>query len=229
MVCSRSVLTVALAAVLAACGGATAPDPVQHVAAGTEPTPAAGGTRVVVLGDSIAAGLGLPETEAFPAVLEDLLRERGLAVEVVNAGVSGDTSAGGVTRVGWILRQDPDVVVVELGANDALRGQPLESTETNLREIVRRVRAAGAEAVLAGMDVPTSYGDDYGGRFAAMYERVAADEGAILVAGFLREVGVDPELMQPDGLHPTAEGQRRLAETILPHVEAALEAVGNAG
>lgn len=227
--CTRSWLMVALAAALAACGAAPAPDPAQHVAAGTEPTPAAASTRVVVLGDSIAAGLGLPEGEAFPAVLEDLLRERGFAVDVVNAGVSGDTSAGGVTRVGWILRQEPDVVLVELGANDALRGQPLESIEANLREIVRRARAAGAEVVLAGMDVPTSYGAEYGDRFAAMYERVAAEERAILVPGFLREVGVDPGLMQPDGLHPTAEGQRRLAETVLPHVEAALKAARNDG
>lgn len=215
-----------LAATVAACGGTPAPDTVLHVTAGAEPTPApaAGAARVVVLGDSIAAGLGLPEMEAFPAVLEGLLRARGSAVEVVNAGVSGDTSAGGVTRVGWILAQEPAVVVVELGANDALRGQPRGSTEENLREIVRRVRDAGAEVVLAGMDVPTSYGADYGGRFAAVYERVAADEGAILVPGFLREVGADPGLMQPDGLHPTAEGQRRLAETILPYVAAALEA-----
>lgn len=186
------------------------------------PSPIVPELRVVVLGDSIAAGLGLAEADAFPAVVEERLREAGLPVEVINAGVSGDTSAGGLRRIDWILRQEPDVVVVELGANDALRGQPLESTEDNLRQIVSRCRAAGARVVLTGMDVPTNYGPDYAGAFSAMYERVAGDEGVVLVPGFMREVGLDPKLMQPDGLHPTAEGQRRLADQLVPVLERAL-------
>jgi acyl-CoA thioesterase-1 len=200
------------------CGGAAPEVPVEAVAA---PAPAVSPTpepevRVVVLGDSLAAGLGLPEAEAFPAVVESALRERGNEVEVVNAGVSGDTTAGGLSRLNWVLQRPTDVLVVELGGNDALRGQPLENTEANLREIVRRGRAAGAEVVLLGMDVPSNYGPDYAAAFADLYPRVAAEEGALLVPGFVREVGSDPALLQADGLHPTAEGQRRLAEALLP-------------
>jgi len=176
--------------------------------------------RIVVLGDSLAAGLGLAEAEAFPAVVEDLLRGTGYDVEVINAGVSGDTSAGGLSRVDWVLQQPADLLVVELGGNDALRGQDLENTESNLREIVRRGQAAGARVVLAGMDVPTNYGPDYIRSFSEMYPRIAEEEGAILVPGFVRELGSDPSLLQADGLHPTAEGQRRLAEILAPVLEA---------
>jgi acyl-CoA thioesterase-1 len=174
---------------------------------------------IVVLGDSLAAGLGLAETEAFPAVVESLLRRSGREVEVVNAGVSGDTTAGGLSRIDWVLKQQPGVLVVELGGNDALRGQPLANTESNLRQIIRRGRDAGAEVLLLGMDVPSNYGPDYAGGFADMYLRIAEQEGVTLVPGFVREVGADPSLMQPDGLHPTAEGQRLLAETLLPYLE----------
>jgi acyl-CoA thioesterase-1 len=174
----------------------------------------------VVLGDSLAAGLGLAAEEAFPAVVGSLLRERGHAVEVVNAGVSGDTSAGGLARLEWVLQKPAGVLVVELGGNDALRGQELEATAGNLRSIMRRGRASGARVLLLGMDVPANYGPDYGGRFAALYERVAADEGVPLVPGFVRGLAAEPGLLQADGLHPTAAGQRMLAETLLPALEA---------
>lgn len=179
--------------------------------------------RVVVLGDSIAAGLGLAEDRAFPAVLERLLIERGLATEVVNAGVSGDTTAGGVSRVDWVLQGEPDVLVVELGGNDALRGQPIENIEGNLREIIRRGREAGVPVLLLGMDVPTNYGPDYTTAFSAIYENLAGEEGVTLVPGFIREVGLDEALMQADGIHPTAGGQRRLAERLVPFVAQALD------
>jgi acyl-CoA thioesterase-1 len=171
--------------------------------------------RIVFLGDSISAGYGLPESQAFPALVERALRDEGLAVEVSNAGVSGDTSAGGLSRIDWVMRGEPDVVVVELGGNDALRGQPLENTERNLREIVRRARLDGAAVLLLGMDVPTNYGPEYAGGFAELYPRIAADLDVAFVPGFVREVGLDRTLMQPDGLHPTAEGHRRLAATLL--------------
>jgi acyl-CoA thioesterase-1 len=193
---------------------ATTPTPV------VTPPPAA--VRVVVLGDSLAAGLGLAADEAFPAIVEQLLRSRGHSVEVVNAGVSGDTTAGGLARLDWLLQQPLDILVVELGGNDALRGQDLSATESNLRSIVRRGRDAGARVLLLGMDVPSNYGPDYGGRFAALYERLAEEEGVTLVPGFVRELGADPSLLQADGLHPTAEGQRRLAESLLPHLEAVI-------
>jgi acyl-CoA thioesterase-1 len=203
--------------VAAACAQPT-PEPQQAVSSPTR-DPGIDRVRIVVLGDSLAAGLGLPAHEAFPAVVESRLRDRGHAVEIVNAGVSGDTSAGGLARVDWVLQQPTDILVVELGGNDALRGQDLSATEANLRAIVRHGRTAGAEVLLLGMDVPTNYGPDYSSRFAELYERIAADEGITLVPGFVREVGSDPKLLQADGLHPTAEGQRLLAESLLSHLE----------
>ena len=221
---SRSPVFLRLGSLIAAAALASAAcsQPSQTtVPAAPSPSPDASSSavRIVVLGDSLAAGLGLAADEAFPAVVERLLRDRGRAVEVVNAGVSGDTSAGGLARLDWVLQRPADVLVVELGGNDALRGQDLEATEANLRSIVRRGRAAGARVLLLGMDVPSNYGPDYGSRFAALYERLAAEEGVPLVPGFVRVLGSDPSLLQPDGLHPTAEGQRRLAEILLPYLE----------
>jgi len=182
-------------------------------------------TRIVVLGDSLAAGLGLAEADAFPAVVESQLRDRGFDVDVVNAGVSGDTTAGGLARIDWVLQQPAEILIVELGGNDALRGQPLENTEENLREIIRRGHASGAEVILLGMDVPTNYGPDYAGAFAELYPRIAEEEAALFVPDFVRELGADPTLLQPDGLHPTAEGQRRLAERLLPTLTGVLQDV----
>jgi len=224
---SRSPFACSLAAAVllaAACG--SPPQKAAPAAPAPTPSPAATGLRIVVLGDSLAAGLGLAEAEAFPAVVEDLLRSNGHDVEVINAGISGDTSAGGLSRINWVLQQPTDILVVELGGNDALRGQDLENTESNLREIVRRGQAAGARVVLLGMDVPTNYGPDYSQDFSEMYVRIAEEENATLVPGFVREVGMDPSLLQPDGLHPTAEGQRRLAEKILPVLEPLAAAAG---
>lgn len=198
-------------------GGATDPTPIDAIP-GSPPSDAP--VRVVFLGDSLSAGYGLPEADAFPARVERALRAEGFDVEVVNAGVSGDTSAGGLSRIDWVLRSDPDVVVVELGANDALRGQPPANTERNLRGIVERARSSGAAVLLLGMDVPTSLGPSYSRKFSAVYPRIAEDLDIPLVPGFVREVGLDPDLMQPDGLHPTAEGHRVLAETLVPHVRA---------
>jgi len=212
-----------------ACSGPPEPSETSVVPMATPDGAVAEDVRIVVLGNSIAAGLGLPEDQAFPAVLEQQLIDAGHSVRVVNAGVSGDTSAGGLRRIEWLLQQNPDLVVVELGGNDALRGQPLEAIEGNLRGIVRKTRAAGARVLLLGMDVPTNYGPDYGEGFAAVYDRIAADEGVELVPGFMREVGVAPDLMQPDGLHPTAKGQQKLAEQVFPAVEALVVEIAGQG
>lgn len=217
-----------ITAVAAAACAAPPPDtrPAAATPTAVAPTPISEIT-VAVLGDSLAAGYGLPESEAFPAVVEGILRERGRDVRVLNAGVSGDTTAGGLNRLEWILRQGPEILVVELGGNDALRGQPLENIEANLRRIVRRARERGARVLLLGMDLPTNYGPGYTRGFAALYESVARDEGAVLLPGFMREVGLDPGLLQPDGLHPTAEGQRRLAASLVPALEEMLEQRGD--
>jgi acyl-CoA thioesterase-1 len=207
---------VAVISFVVACGGPRITEPVAAPRPTLSPVPAA--VRVVFLGDSLSAGLGLAEADAFPSLVRDLLREAGHEVDVVNAGVSGDTSTGGLSRVDWVLRQEPHILVVELGGNDALRGQPLENTENNLRLIVRRGLESGARVVLLGMDLPTNYGPDYAGSFADMYERIAREERVLLVPEFVREVGSDPAMMQPDGLHPTAEGHRLLAESLVPYL-----------
>ena len=212
-------LVVGLALSVVGCG--TAPvDPAPVASRG--PAVAVDAPRVVFLGDSLTAGFGLAEQEAFPAIVGELLAARGTPIEVVNAGVSGDTSAGGLARLDWVLTGAPAVVVVELGANDGLRGQPLPNTEANLREIVRRVRDMGSEVVLTAMDIPTSYGAQYASGFAAMYPRIADDLDAVLIPRFLHEVIGGEGLMQADGIHPTAEGHRVLAEAVARGVAEAL-------
>jgi acyl-CoA thioesterase-1 len=177
---------------------------------------------VVFLGDSLTAGLGLAESEAYPAVVERALREEGAAVQVINAGVSGDTSAGGLSRLPWLLKQDPDVVVVALGANDGLRALPLEETEKNLREIIRRSREAGVRVLLVGMRIPPNYGP-YADDFADLYPRLAEELDVPLVPFLLEGVGGDLALNQADGIHPTAAGQERMAETVRPYLQGVLE------
>lgn len=171
---------------------------------------------MVFLGDSLTAGFGLAEEQAFPAVVEERLRERGVPVEVVNAGVSGDTSAGGLARLDWILRQSPEVLVVGLGANDGLRGIPPETTEDNLRAIVRRARRDGVRVVLLGMKIPPNYGPERTAAFEALYPRIADDLAVPFVPFLLAGVGGEPELNLPDGIHPDVEGHRRVAENVVP-------------
>lgn len=174
---------------------------------------------VVFLGDSLTAGYGLSEEEAFPAVLATQLEAEGRLVRIVNAGVSGDTSSGGVARIDWLLRQEPDIVVVGLGANDALRGLPLDQLESNLRTIVTKSLASGAQVLLLGMAITPNLGPDYAAGFAALYPRLAAELEVELVPFLLEGVGGVPELNQADGIHPTPQGQRRVADNVFPHLE----------
>lgn len=220
----------------ACAGGAPEPPPEPPSTAAVEPSATSAGSpaapavpapgprrpRVVFLGDSLTAGFGLGEEQAFPARVGELLAAAGEPIEVVNAGVSGDTSAGGVARIDWILRQRPDVVVVELGPNDGLRGLPLAMTEANLRSIVERSRAAGARVLLVGMQIPPNYGPDYAGAFRALYPRLARELAVPLVPFLLEGVGGEPELNLPDGLHPNALGHRRVAATVAPYLREAL-------
>jgi acyl-CoA thioesterase-1 len=187
------------------------------------PSPAAerqpSGPLVVFLGDSLTAGLGLAEDQAYPARVAARLAARGTPVRVINAGVSGDTSAGGLARLDWLLGQRPDILVLALGANDGLRGLPLADTEKNLREIIRRSRAAGARVLLLGMQIPPNYGPDYAGGFKAMYPRIAKDLNVPLVPFLLEGVGGIAGLNQADGIHPTAEGQEKVAGNVVPLLE----------
>ena len=180
---------------------------------------APGEERVVVaLGDSLTAGLGVAPDEAYPARLEERLRREGYAYRVVNAGVSGDTTAGGLRRVDWVLRAQPSVVIVALGANDGLRHQSVAAMRKNLGEIVRRLRAAGVAVLLAGMRVPPNYGSEYGRAFTAIFGDVARAQGVPLAPFLLEGVAGDGKLNQPDGIHPTAEGQRVIADRLWPHL-----------
>jgi len=182
------------------------------------------GPLVIFLGDSLTAGNGLPIDQAFPALVAEMSRERGRPLRVVNAGVSGDTTAGGLDRVMWLLEQKPDLLVVGLGVNDAVRGQPVDRIEANVRAIVTRAKSAGARVVLLGMRVPTNYGPDYTEAFAAIYPRVAKSEKVILMPFLLDGVGGHPELNLDDGIHPNQEGQRMVATNVLVYVERALKA-----
>jgi acyl-CoA thioesterase-1 len=181
--------------------------------------PASAAERVVVaLGDSLTAGLGVAPDEAYPALLEARLRREGHSYRVVNAGVSGDTSAGGRRRVDWVLRSKPEVVIVALGANDGLRGLPVDELRDNLEAIVKRLQAAGARVLLVGMRVPPNYGDDYARAFAAVFPAVARRTGAALAPFLLDGVAGEVRMNQADGIHPTAEGQRRIAARLWPYL-----------
>lgn len=203
---------------LVACGDAASNAPAARGAASTPHSVAQDeeGPLVVFLGDSLSAGLHLDAEEAFPAVLQRRMAEEGLPFRLVNAGVSGDTTAGGLRRLDWLLAQDPDYVVVELGANDGLRGVPLSSVESNLRGILEALAASDARAILLGLKLPPNYGLGYATDFEAIYHRLADEFDPVFVPFFLEGVGGVPELNLPDGLHPTAEGHERIAEHLLP-------------
>jgi acyl-CoA thioesterase-1 len=186
------------------------------------PAPVPAAPLVVFLGDSLTAGLGLDENQAYPALLGRQLQGEGKAIRVVNAGVSGDTTAGGLARIDWILRQHPELVVVGLGANDGLRGLPLAEVETNLRQIIRRSQSAGARVLLLGMRLPPNYGP-YAEQFTALYPKLAKELNVPLVPFLLDKVGGIRSLNQADGIHPTAHGQEIVARNVLPYLEEMLE------
>lgn len=187
------------------------------------PREVAEGPLVIFLGDSLSAGYGLSEELAFPRLLADRLQAAGLPVRLVNAGVSGDTSVGGRQRLDWLLSQEPDVVVVELGANDGLRGLPLEMTRSSLAEILRRVEEAGSRSLLLGMMVPPNYGPEYSQGFAEIFPSLAEETGTLLVPFLLDGVGGQPELNLGDGIHPTAQGHEILADNVYPYLKAIVQ------
>ncbi len=180
---------------------------------------------VLFLGTSLTAGLGLPNRDqAFPARVRERIVEAGLPFTVSNAGVSGDTSAGGLNRLDWVLRAPVHVLVLELGANDGLRGQDVEALRTNLLEIIDRARARypAVEIVLAGMQAPPNLGERYTDRFSAVFPDVARSKGATLIGFLLDGVAGVPELNQADGIHPTAEGHEVIATTVWDSIEPVL-------
>jgi acyl-CoA thioesterase-1 len=179
---------------------------------------AAESVRLAILGDSLAAGFGLPVEDGFTAQLERRLRAQGLDVTVLNAGVSGDTSAGGRARLDWTLADKPDFVVVELGSNDTLRGLDPERTFDNLDAIVGELRGRGMGVLIAGMLAPLNLGPEYGGAFNEIFPRVAKKHGVMLYPFFLDGVALDPALNQGDLIHPNRAGVAVIVERIEPFV-----------
>jgi acyl-CoA thioesterase I len=180
---------------------------------------------VVVLGDSLAAGYGLDPSEAFPARLQKLIDEAGFNFTVVNAGVSGDTTAGGLRRIDWLLRRKVDVLVLELGGNDGLRGIPVELTRTNLQGIIDRTRKKypDVQVVIAGMQMPPNMGDEYNAAFQKIFPELAKANRAALVPFLLEGVGGKVEFNQPDRIHPTAEGHALVASNVWTVLKPLLE------
>ena len=202
----------ALGLLLSSCGRQNEP-----VASGKPVQPAFAGT-IVAVGDSLTAGYGVKETDAYPARLENKLRAEGYRWRVVNAGISGETSSGVRSRLAWVLKLKPDIVILETGANDGLRGIDPQVTRKNIEETVRILKENRVAVVLAGMRMVSNLGRDYTGAFAAIYPAVARKFDLILIPFFLQGVAGEPSLNQGDGIHPLAEGYRIVTETVYPYV-----------
>jgi acyl-CoA thioesterase I len=211
MLAHMIVLTVILTAPSAAVAGA--------------PADATRPIKLVVLGDSLSAGLGLSVNDAFPAKLQKALKDKGVNIDVTNAGVSGDTSSGGRDRLDWSVPAGTDGVIVELGANDALRGTDPAVTRAALSDIVSRLKARGISVLLCGMLAPPNYGSDFAARFNSIYPDLATSFGVPLYPFFLDGVAADAKLNQADGIHPTPAGVDIIVTRIMPMVEAFLGSI----
>jgi acyl-CoA thioesterase-1 len=180
---------------------------------------AEGPAKIVVLGDSLSAGFGLPIEDAFPSKLAQALKAKGVAVDILNAGVSGDTTSGGLDRVDWSVPEGTDAVILELGANDALRGIDPKVTRAALEKILQRLEARHIAVLLCGMYAPRNLGKDYTGAFDSIFPQLAAAHGVLFYPFFLDAVATDPKLNQRDGLHPSAAGVDVIVARIMPKVE----------
>jgi acyl-CoA thioesterase-1 len=185
----------------------------------------AGPIKMVVLGDSLSAGLGLSASDAFPAKLQKALKDKGIDVDIVNAGVSGDTASGGRDRLDWSVPEGTEAVILELGANDALRGTDPSVTRAALTAIVGALKARGIAVLLCGMLAPPNYGRDYADRFNTIYPDLAKSFGVTLYPFFLDGVAADKRLNQADGIHPTPAGVDIIVKNMLPTVEAFLDTI----
>jgi len=179
--------------------------------------------RIVAFGDSLTAGFGVAAEQAYPARLQRRLEEQGLRYRVINAGVSGDTTAGGLRRVDWVLKSRPHFVILELGANDGLRGLNIEQTKANLEGIIQRCQEAGVTVILAGMKLPPNYGREYTNGFEAIYPALAKQYRLTLIPFFLDGVAGSASLNQADGIHPTSEGYRIIADKVMETVKPLLK------
>jgi len=178
--------------------------------------------KIIAVGDSLTAGYGIAEEQAFPALLEEKLRPDGYNFQVINAGISGETSSGALSRIPWILAQEPDIVILETGANDALRGVPTNLTRRNITNCVRLLKEKNVVVILAGMQIVRNLGVSYTKSFAEMYPAVAKEENVLLIPFFLEGVAENPSLNQADFIHPNEEGHRIIVNSVYPFV---LEAI----
>lgn len=169
---------------------------------------------ILVLGDSLTAGLGVPEEENYPRRLQSFLKEKGHAHQVINAGVSGDTTAGGLRRLPWLLKQNPQIVILALGANDGLRGLPVTEMYSNLKQIIQICKKHNARVLLAGMKIPPNYGEDYSRQFEAVFTQLKKEYKLPLIPFLLEGVAAKKELTQPDGLHPLGAGYKVVADLV---------------
>ncbi len=221
-------LAVAVVICTVACGSRGASDE-RSPRTGAEEAPplppvaGASGPRIVILGDSLTAGLGLPMAQAFPSSLQRHVADEGLDYTVVNAGVSGDTSAGGVSRLDWALDGEVRILVLALGGNDGLRGLPVTELTANLSKVIERAQARGVKVILAGMEAPPNYGEKYTFDFHKVYPALAKKYRVPLVPFLLERVAGIPELNQADGIHPTAEGARLVADNVWTVLKPVLE------
>jgi len=179
--------------------------------------------RIVAFGNSLTAGLGVAPDQSYPAHLQRALDAAGYAYRVVNAGISGETTAGGVRRVSWVLNSMPAIVILELGGNDGLRGLSLKETQANLERIIQQLQQASVTVVLAGMKLPPNYGQDYTAGFEANYYALAKKYHLTLIPFFLDGVAASSSLNQADGIHPTGEGYRLIVEKVFPVLEQLLK------
>ncbi len=216
----RFILCAIVAVFLSACGGGKAPPPVQ-TAEGPKPAAVVEDTRpvVVAFGDSLSAGYGLEPGKSFPDDVQRLIDGAKLSWQVVNMGVSGDTTTDGVVRLATVLAVNPKIVIVEFGGNDGLRGLPVTTTEKNLAEIIEAIQKSGAKVVIAGMSLPRNYGPEYIQSFEKVYQSLAKRYKATLIPFLLDGVGGNPALMQADGIHPTAEGAEIVARTVMQYLK----------
>ena len=196
--------------------------------ASADPTAPVVRPKIVALGDSLTVGLGLLESESYPSLLQNKLDEEGYRYEVVNSGVSGDTSAGGLRRLDWALDGDVRILILALGANDGLRGLPIAEMKQNLTTIITRARERSIVVILAGMEAPPNYGPEYIQAFRMAFRDVASKERVLLIPFLLDKVAGQASLNQPDGIHPNAEGARIVAETVWPVLRSVLDQMGTA-
>jgi acyl-CoA thioesterase-1 len=220
---THSIAVVFLVVVLAVTGCQQQDTPSQQSPSPSTSTVYEG--TIVAMGNSLTAGLGVAEEQAYPAQLESMLQSKGYPFRVVNAGISGETSSGALSRTQWTLTLEPDIVILETGANDGLRGISPDLIRNNINAIVQQLQQHQVVIILAGMRMVANLGDTYTTAFAKLYEAVARTHDLLFMPFFLDGVAGNPTLNQGDGIHPTAQGYRRIVESLYPHVTAAIEQV----